>query len=760
LNEEIAFAVGDPHWDQNLKAFRSTILKSTDGGYNWLPADIHFSEQLWDVQFLDTEEGWITGTSGLLLHTLDGGDHWTRTELGTDLDLKSLCFADASHGWVVANEVLKTDFRGDPEAWKGKILHTTNGGDNWSEQFLPEEAGLIHCIYFTSNLEGWAIGVKNEDIDYIVETKCAAYYTNDGGETWIEKYSPDLDFVFTDIVFPDADHGFMVGFKANSGETNGSIFRSSDGGDNWQRCEENRTLWEVDFLDSLHGYAMGSSYGAAWGPPVYRTMDGGESWDIIRMDKHDGQGIYGLEVQEEKVIAMGDQGYLVRSDDPWGDYEDSQEGFAESYGDHLFTHHLINTLYNFEDVFFIDVSKGWVVGQKSEEPESWAQVILHSDDGGESWEEQYSFQTEIVSGMNTRLNAVEFVNGSTGWAVGKVERYDVNTNSGILHTNDGGETWVQQVQDVASNQIVDLFFFDDQKGWALSNEIPYPDMYIQALKTSDGGTSWEGVNTGQKGNITIGWGIRSGALHFQNEQSGWILGAQCDLLKTEDGGASWTRKYLPEDWTNTYDIAFSDDLHATICGEANFASTDGGETWSEDLENDYNFTDLCFTDSIHGWMVGSWGIIMYSQDGGESWEQMEHAAMGVSLKAVSFADNVNGWTVGTGGVILHIDPSYLSTYTPEIHSPFASSLSQNQPNPFSNHTEISFTLKESGNAALVIYDTNGRFISMIHEGYRDKGIHTVSWNGNDVNGTLVKPGVYIYKLTTKEGIASRSMIVL
>ncbi len=754
IDESRAYAVGDSHWDQALKAFRSTILKTLDGGITWSSQNVPSTEDLWDVHFTDPEKGWAVGESGLLLQTVDGGNSWSRKDIGTTMDFKSLCFTDASHAWVVANEVLLTDHFGDPEAWKGRIWHTSDGGDHWSEQVLPADAGLIHSIYFKSNLEGWALGVKNLNLDTYADTRCAAYHTTDGGETWMEKFSPDLELVFTDMDFPEEDTGYIVGFKTSSGETDGLFFRTYDGGENWERSnDESDVLWEIDFVDSQRGYAIGADYNSAWGPPVFRTVDGGDSWDKIKMQDHYNQGLYGLSVFENKVTGLGDDGYMILSDDPWGEIPLAHEV-------QLFTSKLIDTLYHFEDVFFITPSKGWAVGQKSAGPYAWAQVILHTRDGGESWTEQYSFQIDKTWAYAFRLNAVQFVSENMGWAVGVVQEFGDAVTSGVLFTDDGGETWVQQAQGVSEGEIVDLFFLDDQNGWALTNRNVFPENHIRLLKTSDGGTNWEMVSTGQEGNVTIGFAIKTGSLLFQDEQRGWILGAQCDLLKTEDGGVSWTPKSLPEEWTNTFDIEFANDLQGTVCGEANFLSTDGGETWSEGIDNDHTLTDLCFTDSVQGWMVGEWGEIFYTLDGGASWTKVDHEATSAALKAVSFPDHSNGWAAGRGGTIVHIDPSTLTAFfrpdpvTSELY------LAQNQPNPFSAHTEINFRMSKGGKMVLAIYDLKGRMIRTLVEGFRSEGIHKAVWSGQDEQGQQAMPGIYIYRLITKEGSVSKSMVVL
>jgi photosystem II stability/assembly factor-like uncharacterized protein len=753
IDSVYGFAVGEIHWDRDAMEYKSTILRTSSGGHTWLPQQTPATEDLWGVHFIDPDHGWVCGENGLLLYTVDGGSSWNRVDAGLNMDLKTVFFSDASTGWVAGNEVIHELF-GEPDAWKSTVWHTPDGGSSWVKQVLPADAGLIHRLYFRNNMEGWALGVKNEQVEPFVETRCAAYHTEDAGETWIEKYSPDLPFIFTDMDFTDQDHGCLIGFATSSAENGGSIFMTSDGGENWQRTGEANVLWDVDFIDSLRGYAVGADYAAAWGPPVFRTMDGGLNWQKIRMEEHNSQGIYGLAVSEDQVIGLGDDGYMIRSVDPWGDY-------GEWNGEHLFNQILIDTLFQFEDVFFITPSKGWVVGQRSTGPQDWAQVIMHTDDGGKHWQEQYSFASDGLWSHTLRLNAVQFVNENRGWAVGYVEDVGLSQTSGILFTDDGGTTWSQQGEGITEGQLVDLYFIDDMTGWVLTDAASYPDGSAQLLKTTDAGDTWEMVNTGQDALITVGFAIRTGSLFFPDENTGWILGCRQNLLKTEDGGETWAKIPGPQRWINTFDIEFADNLHGTICGEDSVLfTTDGGMTWMNQTVTDRTLTALQFLDSVHGWMVGEYGLVYLTDDGGFTWKQVEHDATQAALKSVFFPAPETGWAVGRAGTIAQINPLIISAPAWPENAFHSFQLYHNQPNPLSDRTVIQFRIQEPANILLAVYDLQGRKVKVLAAGYRDQGRHHVIWDRTDDHGSFVSPGAYFYRLVTDEGSASRSMIVL
>ena len=94
-----------------------------------------------------------------------------------------------------------------------------------------------------------------------------------------------------------------------------------------------------------------------------------------------------------------------------------------------------------ESVYFIDATTGWAVGLDG--------IILHTDDGGKTWVEQYNKPLTV-------FNAVHFIDRNVGWVVGLGGR--------ILHSTDGGYTWVQQPSGT-SDVLTSTQFFDETTGW-------------------------------------------------------------------------------------------------------------------------------------------------------------------------------------------------------------------------------------------------------------------------------------------------------
>ena len=82
-------------------------------------------------------------------------------------------------------------------------------------------------------------------------------------------------------------------------------------------------------------------------------------------------------------------------------------------------------------------------------------------------------------------------------------------------------------------------------------------------------------------------------------------------------------------------------------------------------------------------------------------------------------------------------------------------LSQNFPNPFNAETRIRFTLRQSSEIQLVIYNILGQEMETLADGEYPAGTHFVNW-GNDE----IPSGVYFYRLITDNGSISRRMTLL
>lgn len=400
------------------------------------------------------------------------------------------------------------------------------------------------------------------------------------------------------------------------------------------------------------------------------------------------------------------------------------------------------------------------------------------------------------SPVNHKLRRLHFVDNSTGWAAG---------DSGvIIHTRNGGETWERQVTGITHN-ILDVFFLNRDMGWALAWDF---DRTI-ILRTFDGGATWEGqdyqepfkymrkihfldslngimggnpnafVYTDNGGAEWFPVTVDSGALanfpvlylNFFDHNLGFAVGGKFDLSgvvwKTTNGGKNWVSKAVaPEPIQH---IIFLDSLNIIgVGGDFEFfgagviRSQDAGVTW------EYNSVGVAgvayavsFRTPSEAWAcLGSARKFITTPGKGKSWRSIA-TPNNSSIYDIVFIDSLNGFAVGDSGVIYRYSPTVVSIREdrpPEISQPY--SLMQNYPNPFNAVTTIRFRiLTGSGEnlapLSLKVYDIQGREVATLVEGKKSPGQYSVQWDAGGQSS-----GIYYCRLQSGKYSEVRKMILL
>jgi len=77
------------------------------------------------------------------------------------------------------------------------------------------------------------------------------------------------------------------------------------------------------------------------------------------------------------------------------------------------------------------------------------------------------------------------------------------------------------------------------------------------------------------------------------------------------------------------------------------------------------------------------------------------------------------------------------------------------PNPFNATTVASFELRDASHVSLRVYNTAGRLVQTLVDGWREAGQHDVTFDG-----THLASGIYIYRIQAGENAASGKMLLL
>jgi photosystem II stability/assembly factor-like uncharacterized protein len=188
-----------------------------------------------------------------------------------------------------------------------------------------------------------------------------------------------------------------------------------------------------------------------------------------------------------RVVAVGDRGYIVLSDDNGGTWRRAKSPAAP-----LLT-----------AVEFVDAKHGWAVGHDS--------VILATVDGGESWTEQFSAPAE-----QRPLLDVLFIDTQRGFAIGAYAAF--------YETTDGGKSWNPR-------KVI-----EDDKHLNAFVRLPEGRLIILGeagtiLASQDAGATWTVVPSPYKGSLFGGLVADDGAVV--------AFGLRGRIFRSTDAGKTW-----------------------------------------------------------------------------------------------------------------------------------------------------------------------------------------------------------------------------
>ena len=73
------------------------------------------------------------------------------------------------------------------------------------------------------------------------------------------------------------------------------------------------------------------------------------------------------------------------------------------------------------------------------------------------------------------------------------------------------------------------------------------------------------------------------------------------------------------------------------------------------------------------------------------------------------------------------------------------------PNPFNPQTIAQFSLNEASFVNLTIYNVKGQKVRTLVNEVKDKGVHSIVWNGKDDSGKISSSGIYLFDFEAANG---------
>lgn len=290
------------------------------------------------------------------------------------------------------------------------------------------------------------------------------------------------------------------------------------------------------------------------------------------------------------------------------------------------------------DVAFPQGTSVWAVGGKR---------ILHSEDGGATWEVQYS-------SLSADLTSVAFADAQRGIACGE------RTGPGdaaplVLVTSDGGATWTDSTPAASTGSLGTVSMTADGHAWIGGTQ-------SQLWTTTDGGVTWTKRQVGSySGRV---------AVTIVDEMTGWAAGSAGRVWRTLDGGGSWTKQATGLNKAyQVVQVDSSDAGHAWALAYRRsrdrltslvLATSDGGMTWRRSFRSSAQLvTDVHAVNSSAAWLVstdmsgllglgalGSTSRLHHTLDGGATWTTTTLSAPAVPYAIAGSDDGL--CAVGSG----------------------------------------------------------------------------------------------------------------
>lgn len=270
--------------------------------------------------------------------------------------------------------------------------------------------------------------------------------------------SKDLNFHYLGGISIINDHSAML-------YADGSIYKTTDGGDSWNKSYENTLIADENtfkILDEDHIWL--TQYGEK---ELAFSNDGGQTWeemDALPRDEYRIEEIFYL--GEDKKVALAarntkdEQGRIFVKDQ-------EGDGWTQQHVSQQASFYRAKACYvNGNTVYLMDSGNG---------------LLLKTTNGGETWTE---------SPLNLRLHpsvaeAISFIDANTAWA------YNIpgigGRDPGIYKTNDGGESWelIHEPVLAHSNEVISAIHFTNElEGIAVTSKGGY-------MLTEDGGLHWK-----------------------------------------------------------------------------------------------------------------------------------------------------------------------------------------------------------------------------------------------------------------------------
>ncbi|WP_223609417.1 YCF48-related protein [Chryseobacterium sp. OSA05B] len=384
----------------------------------------------------------------------------------------------------------------------------------------------------------------------------------------------------------------------------------------------------------------------------------------------------------------------------------------------------------YDDVFFLNENLGWAV-------RGGGGAVFKTTNGGDTW-----VQKTVNGPANQYYRNIEFLNENVGF-LGTL-------NNSFYKTVDGGNSW-ERINNISPYPAAICGLDCVGTSTVYGCGAWFSPAYI--IKSTDSGTTWEYIDMSSYANALV-------EITFINENVGFVSGNDNDgavILKTLDGGASWTKIYnsnIASEFVWKMQLLDHNKIFCAIESEATNAgkllkSTNGGFTWeTKDFPDPY-VQAVGFISETHGWMGGHSTGFYETLDGGSNWT---NTGVGGSLNRIFFVNNNLAFAAGSN--IYKMTRGTLDVKENPGENQERKLKVEVAPNPVKDKLNLNVYYLHTDHIVVGLYEASGKFIKNILKDDIDaKGLKKYSLDFNypkghyllDVHSNLGRQSIKIIK---------------
>ncbi len=698
----------------------SNFAFAEDCGWKWVNP-LPQGNDLNTVDFLNNDIVFITGENGTLLKSTDAGITWSIIKTETNDIIYPYFFNQ--------NQILLIDYNDN-------IFRSFNGGKNWSEkkQLTPHlNNGKFHffdmnkavcysridsIMLKTSNCGNSWDTIKIPPTDYyrnkmyffdentfFIVDKSSLIKSTDSGKNW-SIYNNLPDSSLKSLFFINENIGWISGSK-------GKIYKTTDGGLNWQKqnvCKNTAEVQYFKFFDENTGYIFSGNNSG-----LFKTTDGGNHWEMQTSEPFFDDEIKSISISDEEVvIGVGKWGIIKRTTDKGYNWVNINSGIS----------------YDLSGIYFINKQTAYATTSDN--------IFLITTDEGNTWNEK-----ELNISDNFNLGDIRFFNEDIGIL------NDVKGN--FFKTTNAGDDWTK-ISSMSDVSIHDVEFVNEQVGY-VSYWTSNGEYYIK--KTTDGGQYWDHCKA-LKDTIIY-------KMKFFNENFGYAACNYGIFFKTTDGGRSWCKiiidstielkdlYFLDENtgWAKTRYTKSDSNWTTHIYGSL-LKTTDGGNSWTTQIDGEFLIADMDFLNENYGWVSTSDGYTYKTTDGGNYWKKIP-SCINSGMFCIHIVDVDSCWALTGSFFKLHYSCTETAIEEP-LPIPETNEF-QIFPNPATN--EISLSIPEEQNInSISIFNSLGMEVKRIEQ------TELIGNSKITISTADLPNGLYHFSFVNQTGRVTKSFVVL